>query len=138
MEYKVVKRAVIGNLILGMPGDILDVCLYDGTVINTSTKESFNNLNVIKLKDCIHGCCVIVSGDAVNYPPHYADSENGIECIDAMIAAYGKESVMSFCKCNAFKYLFRFEKKNGIEDIRKAQWYQNKYIELKNGKTGNT
>lgn len=50
-----------------------------------------------------------------------------------MIAAYGKEAVMCFCKCNAFKYLFRFEKKNGIEDIKKAQWYQDKYIELKNG-----
>lgn len=137
MEYKIVKRAVIGNLILGLPGESLDVNLCDGTVTNISTKESFNNLNVIKLKDCIYGCCVVSNND-VNHPSHYAGSENGIECIDAMIAAYGKESVMSFCKCNAFKYLFRFEKKNGIEDIRKAQWYQNKYIELKNGKTSNT
>ena len=66
--------------------------------------------------------------DVVNSPKHYADSS--IECIDAMEAAYGTEAVMWFCVCNAFKYQWRFKKKNGLEDIRKAQWYQNKYIEL--------
>lgn len=66
--------------------------------------------------------------DVVNKPRHYADSS--IECIDAMEAAYGTEAVKWFCICNAFKYQWRFEKKNGIEDLRKSQWYQNKYIEL--------
>lgn len=65
----------------------------------------------------------------VNHPSHYASGS--IECIDAMIAAYGIKAVMDFCKCNAFKYQWRFESKNGEEDLRKAQWYQNKYIELK-------
>lgn len=73
--------------------------------------------------------------DNVNRPSHYASGD--IECIDAMTVAYGKEAVMAFCKCNAFKYQWRFDKKNGIEDIKKAQWYQNKYIELSNGNTGN-
>lgn len=67
--------------------------------------------------------------DNVNHPSHYASGS--IECIDAMIAAYGIKAVMDFCKCNAFKYQWRFEGKNGEEDLRKAQWYQNKYIELK-------
>lgn len=66
--------------------------------------------------------------DNVNSPTHYASGS--IECIDAMIAAYGTEAVKDFCKCNAFKYQWRFEKKNGIEDLKKAQWYLNKYIEL--------
>ena len=66
--------------------------------------------------------------DAVQRPEHYASGN--IECIDAMIAAYGEEAVMHFCKCNAFKYMWRFEKKNGVQDIEKAQWYQNKYKEL--------
>lgn len=66
--------------------------------------------------------------DAIN-PGHY----KGTACIDAMIAAYGKEAVMCFCKCNAFKYQWRFDKKNGDEDLKKSQWYQNKYMELKNG-----
>ena len=43
--------------------------------------------------------------DNVNHPSHYK-GENGIECIDAMEAAFGKEAVANFCQCNAFKYLF--------------------------------
>lgn len=68
--------------------------------------------------------------DAVNKPSHYAAGD--IECIDAMVAAYGTEAVKDFCKCNAFKYQWRFDKKNGEEDIKKAQWYQNKLMELNN------
>lgn len=68
--------------------------------------------------------------DAVSKPSHYAAGD--IECIDAMIAAYGSEAVKDFCKCNAFKYQWRFDKKNGEEDIKKAQWYQNKLMELNN------
>ena len=42
----------------------------------------------------------------------------------------GIEAVKNFCLCNAFKYLYRHDKKNGLEDIKKANWYINKYIEL--------
>ena len=66
--------------------------------------------------------------DVVNSPSHYTDSP--IECIDAMEAAYGTEAVMWFCLCNAFKYHWRCLKKNGIQDLMKAQWYKDKYIEL--------
>ena len=41
-----------------------------------------------------------------------------------------KEAVLDFCICNAFKYLFRWKNKNGVEDITKANWYLNKYLEL--------
>lgn len=66
--------------------------------------------------------------DTVNRPIHYASGN--IECIDAMLSAFGKEEVQIFCKLNAFKYLWRSERKNGSEDIRKAQWYISKYNEL--------
>lgn len=66
--------------------------------------------------------------DNVNNPKHYA--EGGIECIEAMEAAFGKEQVKDFCKLNAFKYLWRADKKNHLEDLKKANWYINKYIEL--------
>lgn len=66
--------------------------------------------------------------DPVNRPSHYA--HGGIECIDAMESAFGIEWVQHFCACNAFKYIFRFLHKNGIEDIDKACWYLNKYKEL--------
>lgn len=66
--------------------------------------------------------------DVVENPYHYTSS--GIECIDAMIAAFGEEAVKNFCMCNAFKYVWRSKKKNGREDMKKAIWYINKYNEL--------
>lgn len=67
--------------------------------------------------------------DVVNSPSHYTKGD--IECIDAMESAYGIDAVMAFCKCNAFKYQWRFPNKNGIEDLHKAHWYNQKYEELK-------
>lgn len=67
--------------------------------------------------------------DQVNHPSHYLG--NGVECIDAMISAFGVDEVSSFCKLNAFKYIWRANKKNdSMEDIEKALWYLNKYKEI--------
>ena len=66
--------------------------------------------------------------DAVDRPKHYASTS--IECIDAMIETQGEEAVIDFCVCNAFKYLWRHNSKNGDEDVRKANWYLNKAVEL--------
>lgn len=66
--------------------------------------------------------------NSVNHPSHY--NQGNIECIDAMVAAFGKEAVENFCLVNAFKYVWRNRDKNGFEDIDKAIWYLNKYKEL--------
>lgn len=66
--------------------------------------------------------------DVVNHPSHY--ETGSFECIEVMEETQGKEAVMNFCLCNAFKYLYRHKRKNGIEDIKKAKWYIDKYIEL--------
>lgn len=64
----------------------------------------------------------------VTHPSHY--TQGGIECIDAMVSAFGNEAVATWCKCNAFKYIWREAHKNGMEDIDKAIWYLNKFKEL--------
>ena len=66
--------------------------------------------------------------DSVDHPTHYATGK--FECIDVMLETQGKEAVKNFCICNAFKYLYRHKNKHGVEDIEKAVWYLNKYIEL--------
>lgn len=66
--------------------------------------------------------------DNVNHPSHYETGK--FECIDVMIEALGEEAVKGFCVCNAFKYIYRHRRKNGTEDIKKAVWYLNKYVEL--------
>lgn len=68
------------------------------------------------------------TNDNVNHPSHY--ETGNFECIDVMIETQGKEAVMGFCICNAFKYIYRHNNKNGVEDIKKAKWYLDKYIEL--------
>jgi hypothetical protein len=63
------------------------------------------------------------SDDPVNHPKHYVNSPascskcgQSIECIDVT-------RHMGFNLGNAVKYLWRFEDKNGLEDLKKARWY---------------
>lgn len=67
--------------------------------------------------------------DMVDHPPHYTSGD--IECIDAMEAAFGANDLAAYCKIAAFKYIWRCELKGGVEDIKKARFYLDKYIKLK-------
>lgn len=60
-------------------------------------------------------------GNNIN-PDHYKSSTS-LECIEAMEITFGKEAVIDFCLCNAFKYIWRWKNKNGTEDLEKANWY---------------
>ena len=64
--------------------------------------------------------------DMVNHPPHYIKS--GIETIDAIQAMTG-DGFQSYLQGNILKYLWRYPYKNGVEDLKKAQWYLSKLIE---------
>jgi hypothetical protein len=66
--------------------------------------------------------------DIVIHPGHYETGK--FEPIEVMHAALGIDSVKALCICNAFKYLYRHKRKNGLEDIKKAKWYIDKYLEL--------
>ena len=68
--------------------------------------------------------------DNVNHPAHYTQS--GIECIDAIVAAVeGLEGMEAVCTANVIKYIWRWKRKNGVEDLKKARWYLDKLIEIK-------
>ncbi|WP_312381604.1 DUF3310 domain-containing protein [Stutzerimonas balearica] len=59
--------------------------------------------------------------DAIN-PTHY--TRGAVECIDAIEAAtVDKRGIEAACTANIIKYLWRYEAKNGIEDVKKARWY---------------
>ena len=68
------------------------------------------------------------TGEEINHPTRYAGGK--YECIDVMTDVFGEEAVRNFCKLNAFKYLWREQRKNGVEDLQKASWYLDKLIEL--------
>ena len=66
--------------------------------------------------------------DIVNHPNHY---ETGtIECFDVIVESQGIIAAMDFCACNALKYIYRHRRKNGREDMEKAQWYISKWLTL--------
>lgn len=73
--------------------------------------------------------------DVVNHPSHY--TQGNIECIDAMKSAFGANELAVYCKIVAFKYIWRCALKNGSEDVKKAIWYLNKYLEILEGETAN-
>lgn len=66
--------------------------------------------------------------DLVNHPNHYETGK--FECIEVMEEALGRDVVKGFCIGNAFKYLYRAKRKNGLEDLKKAQWYLNRVISM--------
>ena len=71
--------------------------------------------------------CIGQDFDVVNHLSHY--TKGRIECIDAIDSATaGKSGIEAVCVANIIKYLFRYEEKNGLEDVKKAKWYLNKLI----------
>jgi hypothetical protein len=60
--------------------------------------------------------------DNVNKPDHYQKGD--YEPIK-IIQAYD----LDFFEGNILKYLLRYKKKNGLEDLQKAQWYLNALVD---------
>lgn len=64
----------------------------------------------------------------VNHPGHYI-SNSGLEVIDVIKAfTENLEGEEAFCIGNAIKYICRWSKKNGVEDLEKAKWYIDRVI----------
>ena len=67
-----------------------------------------------------------IEKDMVNNPSHY--NQTGVEAIDAIRAATG-EGFEYYLQGNIMKYLWRYRYKNGVEDLKKAEWYLKVLIE---------
>ena len=66
--------------------------------------------------------------DMVNSPPHYGTGF--IECIDYIEDFLTKEEYIGYLRGNIAKYLHRWRYKNGIEDLKKAEWYGARLIKV--------
>lgn len=71
-----------------------------------------------------------IEKEAINHPSHY-NREGAMETIDEMELIFGVYETMVFCKLNAWKYRARAHDKGGVEDLKKSDWYLQKYSELK-------
>lgn len=59
----------------------------------------------------------------VSHPNHYM-SETGLEVIDVIEAfTFDLKGIEAVDTGNILKYMCRWKKKNGLQDLRKAQWY---------------
>ena len=68
------------------------------------------------------------TNETVDHPEHY-HSPFQIECIDAIAAAtHGLEGLEAVCVGNSIKYLWRWKRKGGVNDLRKSRWYLDKLI----------
>jgi hypothetical protein len=71
--------------------------------------------------------------DVVNSPSHY--KSGGIEAIEGIEASMGPEAYAGYLKGNIMKYMWRYERKGKpIEDLKKARWYLDRLIGLRERK----
>lgn len=64
---------------------------------------------------------------AVEHPGHY--TAGSIECIDAIEAAVeGADGFEGCCVANVIKYVWRYRRKNGAQDLRKGRRYIDRLI----------
>ena len=86
--------------LLQSANDFLEMCRETGALIGEGT----------------------VAEDNINSPKHYRLPGLNIESIDIIRAILGKYFKW-FCLGNIIKYILRAEKKNGLEDYKKARKY---------------
>lgn len=93
----------------------------------TINGENFSDNYVIECKD--NKGLIGYKNDNIISPNHYI-SDNGIEVFDVQEAFIHELKGMSASYwCNIVKYILRFQRKNGVEDLKKARYYLEKLIE---------
>lgn len=67
--------------------------------------------------------------DNVVSPNHYV-TDKGFEVFDVQEAfIHELKGMAASYWCNVVKYILRFQRKNGVEDLKKARYYLGKLIE---------
>ena len=66
--------------------------------------------------------------NTVAHPKHYSGKIECIDCIESAVADLN--GFEGFLAGNVIKYVFSFKRKNGKEDLQKAEWYLSKLMEV--------
>ena len=103
---------------------------YDSDV-KTIIRDGNGNVLDIQMKEpgeSFNSCRARNGFDMVNHPKHYK-AKNGMEVIDVIEAFTANLSGYEATHTgNVIKYICRWKEKNGLEDLKKAQWYLNRLI----------
>ena len=85
-----------------------------------------------EIRDALNGEVADVV-DVVNSPSHY--KSGGVEAIEGIEASMEPEAYAGYLKGNIMKYMWRYERKGKpIEDLKKARWYLDRLIGLRERK----
>ncbi len=89
-------------------------------------------VNLWKGADDTYYCCNVRKDfpNNVDHPSHYG-GDTVYETIKVLSHWMTPEQLEGFCVGNAIKYLSRWHKKNGVEDLKKALWYLEYYTNMK-------
>ncbi len=112
---KVGKKLIIGRLVYADS---------ENTVENTlSTKIEFAEEDLTKLHDFFNQ----PENDPVNHPAHYTVGK--YEVIDIIEDKLNLDEFKGYIQGNILKYLMRYKHKNGVTDLKKAEFYLKLLIE---------
>ena len=91
----------------------------------TTNRQILSDIDALRCEDNKEA----KNNDNIIRPNHYA-SEKGFEVFDVQEAFIHELKGMSASYwCNIVKYILRFQRKNGVEDLKKAKYYLEKLIE---------
>lgn len=79
------------------------------------------------MKECAEYKALAATNDNIN-PSHY--QKYPLQMIENMQNSMTPDEFKGYLKGNIMKYISRYQDKNGVEDLKKAEWYLNKLIEI--------
>lgn len=120
INKEMIRKTKVGEVhTLELRTDEKNTKIKDITIDNPTPQELMQKAHEVVEKAKKH--------DAVNHPSHY--NQGKVECIDALESAtINKQGIEAVCVANVIKYLWRYESKNGLEDVKKAKWYLDRLI----------
>lgn len=95
------------------------------STIEKSVKEAMESIRPVNETN-------IAYDDSVNHPSHY--TQGTVECIDAIESSMTPEEFRGYLKGCQIKYIWRYQHKGGMEDLKKARWYLDRLIKFWGGK----
>lgn len=70
------------------------------------------------------------ASDDVNHPSHYQGKVETIDAIESACAGIGPDAFKGYLTGNIVKYMSRWSRKGGAQDLRKAAWYLAKLLDV--------
>ena len=112
----------------------LDTCSEDASAIDDVDNDMANNMKISDLSSDLNGDpagVIETKKDNIN-PNHYKFGDmEAMPFIDAVTEFGEFRPVETPHVKDAIKYLIRYPRKNGLEDLKKAQWFINHLIEIR-------